>query len=77
MNLKVSMDLDGCLCDFYGSYFARFGKPEKDSEITRNVQTVLPTCLLDFGVRLVRNLGFIQSEVQGYVRSLHDTLLIG
>lgn len=41
MNLKVSMDLDGCLCDFYSPYFARFGKPRKDSEITRNVKTVL------------------------------------
>lgn len=35
MNLKVSMDLDGCLCDFYGPYFERFGKPEKDSIITK------------------------------------------
>ena len=35
------MDLDGCLCDFYGAYFARFGVPNKDSEITRNVQTIL------------------------------------
>lgn len=41
MNLKISMDLDGCLCDFYGPYFERFGKPEKDSVITKNVNTVL------------------------------------
>ena len=41
MNLKVSMDLDGCLCDFYGAYYSKFGKPEKDSTITKNVQTVL------------------------------------
>lgn len=35
------MDLDGCLCDFYNPYYERFGKPEKDSDITRNVETVL------------------------------------
>lgn len=43
MKLKVSMDLDGCLCDFYGSYLARFGKPARDAEITKNVQTILKT----------------------------------
>lgn len=37
------MDLDGCLCDFYGSYLDRFGKPTQDEEITKNVQTVLRT----------------------------------
>ena len=41
MNLKVSMDLDGCLCDFYGPYLERFGKPEKDYTITKNVNTIL------------------------------------
>lgn len=41
MNLKVSMDLDGCLCDFYGPYLKRFGIPKKDAEISKNVQTVL------------------------------------
>jgi hypothetical protein len=41
MNLKVSMDLDGCLCDFYGAYFSRFGKASKDSAITKNVTTIL------------------------------------
>ena len=35
------MDLDGCLCDFYGAYYARFGVPKKDSDITKNVQTIL------------------------------------
>ena len=43
MNLKISMDLDGCLCDFYGAYYNRFGVPKKDSEITKNVQGVLRT----------------------------------
>lgn len=41
MRLKISMDLDGCLCDFYGSYFKRFGQPKNDSEITRHVNGVL------------------------------------
>lgn len=41
MNLKVSMDMDGCLCDFYGPYFAKFGKPKSDAEITTNVETIL------------------------------------
>lgn len=41
MNLKVSMDLDGCLCDFYGPYLERFGIPKKDAEISKNVQTIL------------------------------------
>lgn len=41
MTLKVSMDLDGCLCDFYGPYLNRFGNPKNDADITRNVQTVL------------------------------------
>lgn len=39
--IKVSMDLDGCLCDFYGAYYARFGVPKKDSDITKNVQNIL------------------------------------
>lgn len=35
------MDLDGCLCDFYGPYLNRFGNPKSNTDITRNVQTVL------------------------------------
>ena len=35
------MDLDGCLCDFYGAYYAKFGVPKKDSDITKNVQNIL------------------------------------
>ena len=41
MNLKISCDIDGVLADFYSQYLERFGKPKKDSEITRNVNTVL------------------------------------
>jgi hypothetical protein len=40
MTLKTSIDLDGVLCDFYGAYENRFGITT-DSEITKNVQTVL------------------------------------
>ena len=41
MKLKISMDLDGCLCDFYGPYFKKFGNPKKDTEISKNVQNIL------------------------------------
>lgn len=40
-NLKISLDIDGCICDFYGSYIQRFGVPKKDLEITKNVVKVL------------------------------------
>ncbi len=35
------MDIDGVLADFYGPYLSRFGNPKEDSEITRNVNTIL------------------------------------
>lgn len=41
MRLKISMDLDGCLCDFYGPYYERFGTPKADSEITKNINNIL------------------------------------
>ena len=41
MNLKVSMDLDGVLADFYTPYLDRFGNTKNDLEITRNVQRIL------------------------------------
>lgn len=37
------MDLDGCLCDFYNPYLARFGRPKTDLDITKNVNSVLRT----------------------------------
>jgi hypothetical protein len=40
MTLKTSIDLDGVLCDFNQAYLDRFGVTT-DSEITKNVQTVL------------------------------------
>jgi hypothetical protein len=39
--LKISCDIDGVLADFNTAYFSRFGTPKKDSEITKNVQTIL------------------------------------
>lgn len=41
MNLKVSLDLDGTLVDFYNHYIERFGVPKTDLEITKNVRGVL------------------------------------
>ena len=35
------MDIDGVLADFYNPYFERFGKPKKDTEITKNIQNIL------------------------------------
>lgn len=35
--LKISLDIDGCICDFYNPYIQRFGIPKKDSDITKNV----------------------------------------
>lgn len=41
MNLNISCDIDGCLCDFYSPYIERFGEPKKDGEITKNVVSIL------------------------------------
>jgi len=35
--LKVSLDIDGCICDFYTPYINKFGIPKRDSDITKNV----------------------------------------
>lgn len=37
MDLKISLDIDGCICDFYTPYVEKYGKPKKDSDITKNV----------------------------------------
>lgn len=39
--MKISIDIDGVLCEFYQSYYNRFGIPKKDSEITKNVKNIL------------------------------------
>lgn len=41
MSLKVSLDIDGCICEFYQPYLNRFGIPKKDSDITKNVMGAL------------------------------------
>lgn len=41
MTLKISMDIDGCLADFYGEYNKRFGTPKNDKTITKHVQGIL------------------------------------
>lgn len=40
-DLRISLDIDGCICDFYSPYIRRFGVPKKDSEITKNVIGIL------------------------------------
>lgn len=39
--LKISLDLDGCICDWWGPYLKKFGNPKKESDITKNVVKVL------------------------------------
>lgn len=37
MNLKISLDLDGTIVEFYNHYISKFGIPKSDREITKNV----------------------------------------
>lgn len=39
--LVISLDIDGCICDFYNPYIKRFGIPKKDNEISKNIYRVL------------------------------------
>lgn len=39
--LVISLDIDGCICDFYNPYIERFGIPKKDNEISKNIYRVL------------------------------------
>ena len=39
--LVISLDIDGCICDFYNPYIDRFGIPKKDNEISKNIYRVL------------------------------------
>lgn len=41
MNLKISLDMDGVLVDFYNHYISKFGIPKSDLEITKKVMNVL------------------------------------
>lgn len=39
--LKIGLDLDQTIDDFWGPYLDRFGPPKTDSEVTRNVMRIL------------------------------------
>lgn len=39
--MRIGLDLDGTVDDFMNPYLERFGKPKKDTEITKNVQQIL------------------------------------
>ena len=39
--LRIGLDLDDCVFDFWGAYIERFGQPKSDAEITYNVQNKL------------------------------------
>ena len=39
--LKCGLDIDDCLAEFYNTYINRFGEPNNDAEITKNVFKVL------------------------------------
>ena len=39
--MRIGLDLDGTVDDFWNPYLKRFGKPKKDSEITKNVYQIL------------------------------------
>lgn len=39
--LRIGLDLDQTIADFYGEYFKRFGSPKKSTEITKNVERIL------------------------------------
>ncbi len=40
-NIRIGLDIDDCLADFWGAYIARFGQPKSDFEITKNVERIL------------------------------------
>ena len=39
--LKISLDIDGTICDWWGAYLNKFGIPKTDTEITKNVRNKL------------------------------------
>jgi len=39
--LRIGLDLDDCIFDWYPEYLKRFGQPKDDYEITKNVQRIL------------------------------------
>ena len=41
--LRIGLDIDQVICDFFNSYIKRFGTPKTDYEITKNVHRKLST----------------------------------
>lgn len=39
--MRIGLDLDGTIDDFWNPYIKRFGYPKKDSEVTKNVMQIL------------------------------------
>lgn len=39
--LKIGLDIDEVIADFFNTYLCRFGTPKNDSEITKNVNNIL------------------------------------
>lgn len=37
MNLRIGLDIDGTICDFWNPYLKIYGEPKNGTEITRNV----------------------------------------
>lgn len=54
---KISIDLDGVLCDFYSSYFERFGL-SKEYEITKNVRKLSKDKDFWMNIPVLRELSF-------------------
>lgn len=58
--LKIGLDVDEVLADFFNTYLKRFGPPKCDQEITKNVYRILSKDR-DFWLNLpkLRNIDFI------------------
>ena len=41
MRLKISLDIDGTICDWWNPYLNKFGRPKTSLEITKNVSNKL------------------------------------
>ena len=39
--LKIGLDIDEVIADFFNTYLYRFGTPKNDSEVTKNVNNIL------------------------------------
>ena len=74
--IKIGLDIDDTLVDFYGEYLKKFGKPKFDWNITKNVYRLkrnkqfwenLPKCGLDIpkGIRnLITGVKGVNNEIK-------------